>query len=190
MFCRLIRLLSALLLPLLFSPFAAGQSLPLAELSLEKLNDTAGMVFSGTVIQIERVVAADAKPAYVSVKFRVDKAVHGCMAGDVVTIVEWAELWVRGDRYRKGQQVLIFLYPPSQTGFSSPVAGDVGTFRIGPDGLLRITPQQAQIFAAQATSSQFGVRPTHGESDPQITYSKLRSIPEQKKVTLFGEDGE
>jgi hypothetical protein len=190
MFLRFVRVLSALLLPLLVSPLTAGQALPSADLSLANLNDSAGMVFSGTVIQIEHAIATDAKPAFVRVKFRVDQAVHGCNAGDEITIAEWAELWIRGDRYRKGQRVLIFLYPPSQTGFSSPVAGDVGTLTIGPDGLLRITPQQAKIFAAQATSSQSGVRPTHGESDPQITRPRLRSIPEQKKITLFGEAGE
>src|SRR3954470_24185091 len=125
MFLRSIRLLSVLLLPLLFSSLMTGQSLPSADLSLEKLNDKAGIVFSGTVMQIEHVVVADAKPAYISVKFRVGQAVRGCSAGNEVPIAEWAELWIRGDRYRKGQRVLIFLYPPSQTGFSGPVAGDV-----------------------------------------------------------------
>ena len=121
------------LFPLLLAVAAAGQSLPLAELSLEKLNDTAGTgIFRNGDYRSSMSIAADAKPAYVSVKFRVDKAVRGCNAGDEVTIVEWAELWVRGDRYRKGQRVLIFLYPPSQTGFSSPVAGDVGTFMYQP----------------------------------------------------------
>jgi hypothetical protein len=182
--------LRVLLLPLLVSPFAAGQVLHSADLSLENLNLSAGTVFSGTVIQIEHAVAPGAKPAFVRVKFRVDQAVRGCNAGDTVTVDEWAELWVRGDRYRKGQRVLILLYPPGQTGFSSPVAGDVGTFRIGPESLLRTTPQQTQVLASQATSSQSGARSTHGSPDPPKTRPRLRSIPEQKKLALSDEDSE
>lgn len=180
----------ALLLLVLLAPLlATGQVLPTAGLSLKKLNFSAGLVFSGTVLQIEHAITADAKPAYVRVKFRVEQAVSGCNAGDEVTIDEWAELWVRGDRYRKGQRVLILLYPPSQTGFSSPVAGDVGTFIIGPDGLLRTTPQQAQVLATQATSSQSGARSTHPKSDPQITRYRLR-VPEQRKVAPYDEADE
>src|SRR3954463_1505975 len=168
----------------------AGQFLPPAEFSLEKLNRSAGTIFSGSVTQIERATTADGKPAFVRVRFRVDQAVRGCNVGDTISVDEWAELWVRGDRYRMGQRVLIFVYPPSQTGFSSPVAGDVGTFTIGPEGLLRITPLQARVLASQATNSQSGARPTHREPDPQITRSRLRNISEQKKRTLFREADE
>jgi hypothetical protein len=189
-FLRYVRFLSALLTPILLSSVMAGQFLPPADLSLEKLNGSAGMVFSGTVTQIERATIADGKPAFVRVRFRVDQAVRGCNAGDTVTVDEWAELWIRGDRYRKGQRVLIFVYPPSQTGFSSPVAGDVGTFTIGPGGLLRITPLQARVLASQATSSQSGSLPIHRERDPQLTRSRRRNISEQKKRTLFREAGE
>jgi hypothetical protein len=181
------RSLGGMLLAVVATALAAGQSLPTADLSLNDLNHAAGIVFSGTVLQIERVTP-EAKPAIVRVKFRVDQASRGCNAGDLVTLDEWAELWIRGDRYRNGQRVLILLYPPSQTGFSSPVAGDVGTFRIGPDGLLWTTPQQAWILASQATSSQSGARPTHGESPH--TRSRLRNSPEPLKTSPARESGE
>lgn len=187
-FPRYVRLLSALLISILAPLFMAGQTLPSAGVSLRQLNTSAGVVFSGTVIQIERVTDSDATSAFVRVKFRVDEAVRGCNEGDTVILDEWAELWMRGDRYRQGQRVLIFLYPPSQTGVSSPVAGDLGTFYTGPDGLLQATPQQASSFASQATSSQSGARPIHGESDP--TRSRLRNLPEQKKHTLYSEADE
>lgn len=131
------RVLRVLVLPLLVSSLATAQFLPSADLSLEKLNFSAGTVFSGTVIQIEHAIGTDAKPAFVRVKFRVDQAVRGCNAGDSVAMDEWAGLWNHGYRYRKGQRVVIFLHPPSQAGFSSPIAGDFGIFNIGPEGLLR-----------------------------------------------------
>jgi hypothetical protein len=189
-FLRQVRILSLLLLLLLAPSFAAGQLLPSADVSLENMNLSAEKIFSGTVVQIEHAITTDEQPAAVRVKFRVDEAVRGCNAGDMVTVDEWAGLWVHGDRYRTGQRVLILLYPPSQTGLSSPVAGDVGTFHIGPDGLLQTTLQQAQILAAQATKSQPVVRPPHGEPDPKKVRPRLRSIPGQRKLTPLGEAAE
>lgn len=181
-FGRYIRLLNALMIPLLAPLSLSAQTLPSASVSLQQLNTSAGAIFSGTVLQIERVVTADAKPAFVRVKFRVDEAVRGCRSGDMVTLDEWAELWVRGDRYRKGQRLVVLLYPPSQTGVSSAVAGGLGTFFIGPDGLLRATPQQTSSFASQATNTQPGAPTTHGESDPQIPRRGLRRSTEQRKI--------
>ena len=189
-YLRYDRFVLVLLFPLLVSSLATGQFLSSADLSLERLALSAGTIFSGTVIEIEHAIAADAQPAFVRVKFRVDQAVRGCNAGDTVAIDEWAELWIRGDRYRKGQRVLILLYPPSQTGFSSAVAGNVGSFTIGPDGLLRSTPQQAQILASQATSSQPAVLPAHGDPDARTTRSRPRTLPEQRKLAPNGEGSE
>jgi hypothetical protein len=174
---------------LLFSALAAGQNLPTAQPSLNDLNQSSGVIFSGTVTQIELLNTPDAKPAIVRVKFRVDQAVRGCIAGEAVILDEWAELWVRGDRYRKGQRALIFLYPPSGTGFSSPVAGDVGTIRIGPDGLLRTTPQQASLLASHAASSQPDAGPTQSESDTR-THTGLRNRRELRNVARTQEDAE
>jgi hypothetical protein len=137
---------------ILFSAVAAGQDLPTAQPSLNSLNQSAGIIFSGTVTQIEKVDAQDATPAIVRVQFRVDQAVRGCKAGEAVILDEWAELWIRSDRYRKGQKVVIFLYPPSGAGFSSPVAGDVGAIHIGADGLLRTTPEQTRLFDSPINS--------------------------------------
>lgn len=181
-FGRYIRLLNALLIPLLAPLSLSAQTLPAASVSLQQLNTSAGMIFSGTVQQIEREVATDAKPAFVRVKFRVDEAVRGCRTGDTVTLDEWAELWVRGDRYRKGERLIVLLYPPSQTGFSSAVAGDLGTFFIGPDGLLRATPQPTSSFASQATETQLVAPAPHGDSDPQRPRRGLRKFSEQKIV--------
>ena len=186
---RHVRLLSALLIGLLSPLLAVSQTLPPASVSLQQLNAFSGTIFSGTVLQIGRTNAEGQQPAAVRVRFRVDQAVQGCVAGETITVDEWAELWMRGDRYRKGQRVVLFLYPNSQTGFSSSVAGDVGMYVIGPDGLLRTTPQQASSLVTQATSSQTGARPTHGESDPQIARPRLRSFSEQKKRTLYREVG-
>ncbi len=170
-----------------------GQFLPWgsSNLSLDKLEASAGVIFSGTVLQIERVATGDGKPEAVRVSFRVDQAVRGCSAGDTVAILEWAELWLRGDRYRIGEQVIIFLHSPGLTGLSSPVAGEVGIFPIGPSGLLRTTPLQAQLLAPpRATSPQSEVRTSPGDSDRQITHPRLRRTPSGKFAYEAYEDNE
>jgi hypothetical protein len=143
--------LAALVLPL------AAQTLPRAsrEMSWDKLSKPAGIIFAGTVLRIERVVTENSEPTTVRVEFRVDQAVRGCVAGQKVAIQEWAELWERGDRYRKGQRIFLFLYPPSEAGLTSVVAGDLGKVQFGPMGLL-LTPQQAQFLSSQndAVTSQ------------------------------------
>ena len=128
-----------------------AQSPPLSSgaLAQEKLVLPAGIVFAGQVLRIEPVKSADGTPASIRIHFRVEQAVRGCNAGETIEIAEWAELWGRGDRYRVGQHVLLFLYPRNEAGLTSPVAGDLGSFVVaGAGGLWRITPQQAAVLTA------------------------------------------
>ena len=150
------RFMTCVWLALLALPLAA-QSLPRAsrDLSWNRLSKPAGIIFAGTVSRIERVVTENSEPATVRVEFRVDQAVRGCIAGQTIAIQEWAELWDRGDRYRKGQRIFLFLYPPSAAGLTSVVAGELGKVQLGPMGLL-LTPQQARFLSSQndAVTSQ------------------------------------
>lgn len=139
--------------------------------SFDRLSKPAGLIFSGTVTQVERLTAANGIPGFVRIHFRVDDAVRGCNSGDEIAISEWAELWVRGDRYRVGQKLFLFLYPPGRMGLTSPVAGDLGRFTIGPDGLLRLTPQQSAFLETQS-----GV-PRTGANAAVAEHSGLRSVP-------------
>jgi len=166
--------LSSSLLLLIVIPSLRAQSLPLSSGSdaIEKLARPAGIIFSGAVVRIEREPAESGKPASMRIAFRVEEAVRGCNAGETIEIAEWAELWARGDRYRAGQKVLLFLYPRNAAGMTSPVAGDLGTFVLGPQNLLRLTPQQESFL-----SSQSGVRPIPGESPhPTKARAGLRSF--------------
>ena len=144
-------MLAALALP------TAAQTLPRATrgVSWDKLSKPAGIIFAGTVSRIERVVADNSEPVTVRVEFHVDQAVRGCIAGQTIAIQEWAELWESGDRYRKGQRIFLFLYPPGVTGLTSVVAGELGKVTIGPQGLL-LTPRQARFLSSQndAVTSQ------------------------------------
>ena len=168
-----VELTSCALLVLTVIPCLWGQSLPLSTGSaLDKLARPAGIIFSGEVVRVERERDLDGKPASIRIAFRVDEAVRGCNAGETVELAEWAELWVRGDRYRVGQKFFLFLYPRNRSGLTSPVAGDLGVFMLDSRGLLKLTLQQSAFL-----SSQPGERPTLGElPHPTKAQAGLRSF--------------
>jgi hypothetical protein len=56
-------------------------------------------------------------------------------------VCEWSGLWNAGERYRVGEQVLLFLYPNSRLGLTSPVGGAQGRFAI--DEFSRVLPNPA-----------------------------------------------
>jgi hypothetical protein len=138
-----------------------AQSPPLSNgaLAQEKLVLPAGIIFAGQVLRIEPMKSADGTPASIRIQFRVEQAVRGCNAGETIEIAEWAELWGRGDRYRVGQHVLLFLYPRNEAGLTSPVAGDLGSFVAGASGLWRVTPQQAAVLTATPLGDGIGEAP-------------------------------
>ena len=105
----------------------------------KQLSRRAGMIFAGTVLTstppataVDRVVPA-ATPA-VQLRFRVDRAIAGVERGQVLTIHEWAGAWSMHRPMRRGQRILILLYPPSRLGFTSPVGGSLGQVALDASG--------------------------------------------------------
>ena len=94
-----------------------------------------GYVFSGTVKSIERVAPRTKDSvAVMRITFHVDQGLRGTRSGQMLVIREWAGLWQGGDRYRPGERVMLFLYPPSKLGLTSPVGGALGRFPVDPKG--------------------------------------------------------
>jgi hypothetical protein len=108
---------------------------------------TAGTIFSGTVSAITRHPAAHGQSVEtVAITFHVENAIRGATAGDDLTISQWIGLWSGGQRYRVGERVLLFLYPPSKLGLTSCVAGAVGRFTIDPRGRVLLSAQHLSAF--------------------------------------------
>jgi hypothetical protein len=96
-----------------------------------------GQIFSGTVLQIEhRNSNSSSSLATTTIFFRVDEAIRNVTRGQVVEVHEWAGLWQSGERYHPGERVLLFLYPPSKLGLTSPVGNRAGRFPV--DGIGRV----------------------------------------------------
>jgi hypothetical protein len=107
---------------------------------LRPLTRSSGYIFAGTVKSVERAAPKGNGVGTVQINFHVDQGIRGVRTGQMLVIREWAGLWESGERYRPGERVLLFLYPPSKLGLTSPVGGPRGRFRIGPGGQVVIDP--------------------------------------------------
>lgn len=141
----------ALVVALVFLASFAAAQLPdqvIAERVLgprwKQLSRRAGMIFAGTVlantaqIPTAQIPAADravpgSAPA-VELRFRVDQAIAGVERGQVLTIHEWAGASSMHRPMSPGQHILIFLYPPSRLGLTSPVGGSLGQIFLDASG--------------------------------------------------------
>jgi hypothetical protein len=121
------------------SELNSANNLPAAELlpvSIRVLHDS-GRIFSGTVLQIEHRNSDSASAlATTRIVFRVDEAIRNVRRGQTIEINEWAGLWQSGERYHPGERVLLFLYPPSRLGLTSPVGNRAGRFAVNRAGLV------------------------------------------------------
>jgi hypothetical protein len=114
----------------------------------KQLSRRAGMIFAGTVLaaatqtvttqvaatdQVIPATTPSTTPA-VQLSFRVDHAIAGVERGQILTIHEWAGAWSMHRPMSRGQHMLIFLYPLSRLGFTSPVGGSLGQVALDPTG--------------------------------------------------------
>ena len=125
--------LALLSLPAAGQPSQADQQLP-AISSLRVLTQNSGYIFDGTVLSVQAVPNDDHDLATMQITFRVEQAIRGTRAGQILTIREWAGLWNSGERYHVGERLLLFLYSPSTLGLTSPVGGAAGRFAVDSSG--------------------------------------------------------
>jgi hypothetical protein len=125
--------LALLSLPAAGQPSQANQQLP-AISSLRVLTQNSGYIFDGTVLSVQAVPNDDHDLATMQITFRVEQAIRGTRAGQILTIREWAGLWNSGERYHVGERLLLFLYSPSTLGLTSPVGGAAGRFAVDSGG--------------------------------------------------------
>jgi hypothetical protein len=114
----------------------------------QQLVRSAGMIFAGRVTSIGNAGSPPGNEhtaTAVTITFQVEHAMRGTLPNQSVTIHEWAGLWNRGERYRVGERVLLFLYGPSKLGLTSPVAGPMGRFAL--DSQDRIVMNGAHLAA-------------------------------------------
>jgi hypothetical protein len=123
--------------------------LPPGTIGFPQIARAAGIIFSGTVTSISRVPASTGEsPQVVAVTFRVERAIRGTTTGRDLTIFQWIGLWTSGQRYRTGERLLLFFYPPSKLGLTSCVGGSMGRFTLDPLGWVVLSEEHLAAFGA------------------------------------------
>jgi hypothetical protein len=118
-------------------------------IGFQQIARAAGTIFSGTVTAIARHPASHAQAVEtVAITFHVDRAIRGATPGTDLTVSLWMGLWSSGQRYRVGERVLLFLYPPSKLGLTSAVGAEIGRFNVDPLGRVLLSAQQLSAFRA------------------------------------------
>jgi hypothetical protein len=130
----------------------------------------AGMIFSGTVRSVVRRPATrDAAVETVAITFHVESSLRGAAPGEDLTISQWIGLWMSGQRYRVGQRIFLFLYPPSRLGLTSSVAGPLGRFDVDPWGRVLLSAHHLSAFR---TDPVLGGKPRVRVSDFALAVRK------------------
>jgi hypothetical protein len=127
-------------------PWGGPVSLPPS--AFARLAQKAGIIFSGTVTNVEHDPANAPGQAVgtVAITFHVETAIRGATPGKSLTITQWVGLWSSGQRYRVGERLLLLLYPPSRFGLTSCVASGMGRFSVDSSGSILLSPQQVLAF--------------------------------------------
>lgn len=96
-----------------------------------------GVIFDGTVTTVECEVGKNKLPQTYRVRFQVKQGVRGVGEASTFVLREWAGLWTAGrpPRYWVGERVVLFLYPPSRAGLTSPVGGTKGKLPVVADAI-------------------------------------------------------
>ncbi len=116
--------------------------------ALRSLVRAAGIIFSGQVIAVQHEAGQVAEISSATiVTFHVEDAFRGAFPGERLKVREWAGLWPRGETYRVGDRVLLFLYRPSRLGFTSPVHSTVGRFEMNPPDTIVLNPWQTEFLS-------------------------------------------
>jgi len=114
----------------------------------QQIVNAAGTIFSGRVTSVGQIPSSPGEShASTVVTFRVEHGLRGIATGEILTIHEWAGLWRSGERYQVGESVLLFLYPPSKLGLTSPVAGAMGRFALDSQGRILLNGQHSANLA-------------------------------------------
>lgn len=114
---------------------------------LSRLVRAAGIIFSGTVTGVHPSRSGNGHSvATVAITFHIENVLGGTHPGREFTIHEWSGLWSGGQRYRVGERVLLFLYPASKLGLTSPVEGPIGRFAMDANGTVLLAPQHLSTF--------------------------------------------
>jgi hypothetical protein len=126
--------------------------------NLQQVTQAAGMIFLGRVEKVQWQFAPNGGRAdRVKISFQVLDGIRGARTGAILSIDEWPGLWTPGhERYQPGETLMLFFYPRSRLGLTSPVGGESGRLEITPARRIVISPEQAEVMLSRSLRLQKG----------------------------------
>jgi hypothetical protein len=109
----------------------------------------------------------------VELRFRIDGPIAGVQLGQVLTIHEWIGASSRQPTLRAGERVLIFLYPPSRLGLTSPVDGPQGQIRLDSSGQNVPRPPAPALLPSHGAQSKNSPSAFHATAATLVPISQL-----------------
>jgi len=112
----------------------------------KQLSRRSEMIFTATVLasntpavakqipKLDPTAIDHIAPAQIEIRFQVDEPIAGVQRGQIVTVHEWSGAASRHRPLAPGDRILLFLYPPSRLGLTSPVAGARGVVPLDSTG--------------------------------------------------------
>jgi hypothetical protein len=144
---------------------------------LRQITGQAGVIFAGTVVALEyEKPRAVGEVGAMRITFQVERGLRGVRGGSRLTIREWEGLWSSGERYRVGERVVLFLYPNSKLGLTSPVGGRQGRFAMTRSGEVVLVGEQAALLSNQPLMPRAKDRVTL----PEFTQAVRRAAAREK----------
>jgi len=137
-----------------------------------QLSTRAGIVFAGTVLSGGvRTVATDRPVPSIVLRFRVDRAIAGVDAGQILTIHEWTGALLQQKPMRPGERFLLFLYPPSHLGLTSPIGGRQGQIRLDSTG--QIVARRSDLLSRQTAMQPISSSASHSSTRAPVRLDQL-----------------
>ncbi len=106
-------------------------------LNLEEITQSADRIFAGKCISITEIEDdPESKLPVIEYKFKIDESFKGLKGKDEITFKQWKPT-TRESNYDVGKSYVLFLFPNSERGLTSPVGFLQGQFEIESSGFIR-----------------------------------------------------
>jgi hypothetical protein len=106
-------------------------------LNLEEITSASDRIFTGTCINVEEIEEdPESKLPVFKYTFKITESIKGLEGKEQVTFKQWKPT-AKDAGYEMGKKYILFLYPNSERGLTSPVGFLQGQFEIEKKGLIR-----------------------------------------------------
>lgn len=109
-----------------------------APMNLEEITKAAGKIFTGVCTDIEEIENdSEANLPVIKYKFKITENIKGVREKEEIAFKQWQPT-VKGTGYEMGKKYILFLYPESDRGLTSPVGLSQGLFKIEKKGFINV----------------------------------------------------